>query len=242
MRIIQLTDLHVGEAGELGYDVDVRANFLKILQATRQLKPDRIVVTGDLCMNTGSSSVYEWLKGHLDSTGIPYEVISGNHDDPALLAGAFGKTADLHGTELYFYKDWDGVPCLFLDTTIAELSAQQLQWLKDCLQTIDRSVVVFMHHPPMLANMPWMDEKYPFQMREAVQEVFFAHPFAVHVFCGHYHVEKTVQQRNLTMHITPSCYFQIDPHAAEFKIHHYNIALREIEVAGDTLQHSVFYY
>ena len=93
MRIIQLTDLHVGEAGELGYGVDVRANFLKILDAARQLNPDRIVVTGDLCMHTGSAPVYEWMKAQLDDTGIGYEVISGNHDTPTLLSEVFGLEA-----------------------------------------------------------------------------------------------------------------------------------------------------
>ncbi len=242
MRIIQLTDLHVGEEGELGYGVDVRANFLKILQAASDLKPDYIVVTGDLCLHTGAANVYQWLKGHLDGTGIPYQVISGNHDDPLLMAAAFGKLEEVQGEELYYFKEWKGVPCLFLDTTTAEMSSQQLNWLKKCLSTIQKKVLVFMHHPPMLANMPWMDRKYPFLMREAIQEVFFAHPYAVNVFCGHYHIERTVQQRNLTMHITPSCYFQIDPHAEEFKIDHYYIALREIEVEGDILRHSVYYF
>lgn len=242
MRIIQLTDLHVGEEGELGFGVDVRANFLKILQATRQLKPDRIVVTGDLCMNSGVASIYQWMKGQLDGLGIPYDVISGNHDDPMMMAAAFEKLADVHGEELYFHKKFDGVPCLYLDTTIGEVSITQLNWLKECLLTIDREIIIFMHHPPMLADVPWMDERYPFQMREAMQEVLFAHPHAVNVFCGHYHVERTMQQRNLTMHITPSCYFQIDAHSQEFKIHHYNIALREIELEAGMVRHSVFYF
>ncbi len=242
MKIIQLTDLHVGEAGELGFEVDVRANFLKILQAAKQLQPDRLVLTGDLCMNQGATIIYQWMKGHLDHSGIPYDVISGNHDDPRLLAEAFNKSANLHDTELYFYNNFNGIPCLYLDTTTAEISAQQLNWIKNCLQTIDREVIIFMHHPPMLANMPWMDQRYPFEMREAVQKVFFAHPYPIQVFCGHYHIEKTVQRRNLTMNITPSCYFQIDPHSEEFKIHHYNIALREIEIEGNTVRHSVYYF
>jgi Icc protein len=242
MRIVQMTDLHVGEEGEQGFGVDVRANFLKILQATRQLQPDQIVVTGDLCLHHGSAKVYNWLKAHLDQLNISYEVIAGNHDDSQLLATAFGKSAALAGEELYFFKEWARVSCLFLDTRTAEMSAAQLQWLRDCLQTIQNQVIIFMHHPPILAHMPWMDEYYPFQMQEEIQEVFFAHPYPIQVFCGHYHIEKTIQQRNLSVHITPSCYFQIDPHSVDFKIDHYNIALREIEIEEDAIRHSVRYY
>lgn len=242
MRIIQLTDLHVGEAGEVGYEVDNRANFLKILKAAQALNPDFLVVTGDLCLKEGSMPVYQWIKGHLDSTGIPYEVISGNHDEPGMMAEVFNKQKDLHNGELYFSRKMGNYIIPFLDTTPGKMSQDQLNWLQNCLQTIDKESIIFMHHPPMLANMPWMDARYPFQMRDAIQEILLAHPYPIHVFCGHYHIEKTVQQRNLTMNITPSCYFQIDPHSLEFKIDHYKIALREIEIDDDIIRHSVHYY
>lgn len=242
MRIVQLTDLHVGEAGEVGYEVDTRANFLKILKAAQALNPDFLAVTGDLCLKEGSVPVYQWIKGHLDSTGIPYEVISGNHDDPAMMAEVFNKQADLHNGELYYSRKTGNYIIPFLDTTPGKMSENQLNWLQSCLQTIDKESIIFMHHPPMLANMPWMDARYPFQMRDAIQEILLAHPYPIHVFCGHYHIEKTVQKHNLTMNITPSCYFQIDPHSLEFKIDHYKIALREIEIEGDIIRHSVHYY
>jgi len=232
----------VGEEGELGYSVDVRANFLKILQEAKLLKPDFLVVTGDLCMHNGSTTIYQWLKKQLDQMNIPYEVISGNHDDPVLLANAFNKNEDLHHKELYFSRKMNHKNILFLDTTLAKMSQAQLNWLQECLQTTDQQAIIFMHHPPMLANMPWMDAKYPFQMHDEIQQILFTHPYPVHVFCGHYHIEKTIQYRNIHVNITPSCYFQIEPHAQEFKVHHYKIALREIEIENDMIRHSVYYF
>ncbi|MFN7115270.1 MAG: metallophosphoesterase [Saprospiraceae bacterium] len=242
MRIIQLTDLHVGEEGAQSFGVDVRANFLKILQAAKALQPDRLVITGDLCLHTGVTVIYQWLKEHLDDSGIPYDVISGNHDDPALMAEVFDVQQSLRQGELYFNRECAGRTVLFLDTTVASMSEKQLEWLRRQLSLMQDDAVIFMHHPPMLANMPWMDSKYPFRLTDAFQEICFAHPYPINVFCGHYHIEKTVQQHNLTMHITPSCYFQIDPHALEFKIDHYQIALREIEIEGASLRHSVHYF
>ncbi len=242
MRIVQITDLHVGVEGELGYGVDVRANFFKIVEAAQALQPDQLVITGDLCMYTGVADIYQWIKMQLDKTKIPYEVISGNHDDPAMMAEVFGLQTFIRQGELYFSRDWEGRQVLFLDTTPARMTEKQLEWLRRQLSLMQDDALIFMHHPPMLANMPWMDAHYPFEMHEDFTKICFAHPYPINVFCGHYHIEKTVQQRNLTMHITPSCYFQIDPHSSEFKIDHYQIALREIEIDGETLRHRVQYF
>ena len=46
MRILHLTDLHIGEEGEDTYGVDVRANFLDILSKIPLMQPDLLVVTG----------------------------------------------------------------------------------------------------------------------------------------------------------------------------------------------------
>ena len=89
MRIVQLTDLHVGLEGEDTYGVDVRQNFLQILEKVKAETPDLLVISGDLCYHQGDAQIYEWIKGHLDQIDIPYEVMSGNHDDPQLLAKAF---------------------------------------------------------------------------------------------------------------------------------------------------------
>lgn len=242
MRIIQITDLHVGEPGETAYGADMRANFLKILEEAKKRQPDRIVLTGDLCYQVGVSEVYEWMKVQLDALKIPYDIIAGNHDDSAMMASVFERQADLHEKELYFHKNYHGNPILFLDSAVATLSEKQLSWLENCLKTIKQPLVIFMHHPPLFANMRWMDARYPLLNRDALQGILFAHPYPITVFCGHYHVEKTVQQRNVTMHITPSCFFQIDPHSEDFKIDHVRIALREIEWDGDTLRHAVSYF
>ena len=89
MRIVQLTDLHIGLENEDTYGVDVRHNFLQILDKAKAQRPDLLVISGDLCYRDGDARIYEWIKGHLDQSGLPYEVMSGNHDDPVLLARSF---------------------------------------------------------------------------------------------------------------------------------------------------------
>lgn len=228
MRIVQITDLHIGQEGAESQGVDVRANFLKVRDAIQSLRPDHLVVSGDLCLNTGEQPIYNWIKPYLDDLDIPYDVISGNHDDPVMLAEAFGREEFLSNKELYFQKQLGCKQVLFLDTTTGYVSDVQLKWLEAQLQAIEKDVVIFMHHPPLLAGVPFMDNNYSLQNYEAVQEILFAFPHHITVFTGHYHVEKTIKKKNISVHITPSCFFQIDQTSEAFKVDHHRIGLREI--------------
>ncbi len=243
MRILQLTDLHIGEEGEETYGVDVRSNFLKIIDFAKTLHPDRIVLTGDLCFRSGNTDIYFWIKYLLDQLAVPFDVIAGNHDDPAQLAKVFGTLSDLHQGELYFARNFGESPALFLDTTVGKLSDQQLAWLQQQLEGIQQDVLLFLHHPPLIAQVPYMDKRHALkpESQKALQDIFFSFSWQIRAFCGHYHVEKTVTAKNVAVHITPSCFFQIDPVAETFRIDHHRIGLREIIVKNKKIQHSVKY-
>ncbi|NRA52001.1 MAG: metallophosphoesterase [Phaeodactylibacter sp.] len=241
MRIVQLTDLHVGLEGEDTYGVDVRQNFLQILEKVKAETPDLLVISGDLCYHQGDAQIYEWIKGHLDQIDIPYEVMSGNHDDPQLLAKAFSRTSLLKENQLYFSKTYAGRTVLYLDTTTYEIPEVQLKWLSESLQAIDGPALVFMHHPPLQSGVPFMDHKHSLRNMEAVQEIFFQHPHPVQVFTGHYHVEKIVVKHNLTVYITPSCFFQIGQQSEEFAVDHYRIGLRTIDWDNGVMMNAVHY-
>ncbi len=242
MRMIQITDPHLGEAGEDTLGIDVRANFLNALEAARALYPDQIVLTGDLCFRHGNQNVYRWVKQQMDELEIPYELISGNHDDPALLADIFGKTQYLRRDEIFFAQNAEGFPIIFLDTTTGRMSWQQQEWLNDQLQQIDCEVIVFMHHPPLQSGVPYMDQNYPLHNMADVQAIFFAHPHPLTVFCGHYHVEKTIHQHNVTVHITPSTFYQIDQFSEAFQVDHHRPGFRVINLEPNKCSHTVRYF
>ncbi|HMN88420.1 MAG TPA: metallophosphoesterase [Saprospiraceae bacterium] len=241
MRIIHLTDLHIGKAGEDTRGVDVRANFQALLASIRSLKPDHIIITGDLCYREGNLDIYRWIKLQLDHNKIPYDVIAGNHDDSALLAVAFEQTAFLQDGTLFFLRDLHGQRLLFLDTATDALSLAQQVWLQAQLQESTRLTFIWMHHPPLLADVPYMDMHYPLHNWEAVQAILLAHPGPIHVFCGHYHVEKTIQQNGLHVHITPSTFFQLDPFRSDFAVDHHRPGFRIVDVANETVRHTVRY-
>lgn len=241
MRIVQITDLHVGREGEDTYGVNVRENFLKVLEAAQEIHPQHLVLSGDLCYRQGDPDIYRWMRQQLDEKGIPYDIISGNHDDPVMMAHIFERQALLKNSELYFMRYWEGRPIIFLDTTIGEVSETQLDWLKEVLHPHQQEILLFMHHPPLLGGVPFMDNKHSLRNSEAVQQILFEHPYNINIFTGHYHVEKVIRKRNILVHITPSCFFQIGQQSAEFEVDHYRIGFRAIEWNNGVMMNTVHY-
>lgn len=243
MKLIQITDLHVANEGEHTYGVDVRQNFLDILKAVKSFDPQQLIISGDLAFDTGNEQVYRWMKSHLDELGIPYAIIAGNHDDSAILANVFGMEQLLTDGDLYYRLPLPGQDLLLLETSKGTVSASQLAWLEAELAALNGPAVIFMHHPPVEGGVPYMDVNYPLRNMAEVQSVLLRHPFPVYIFCGHYHVEKMLCLQNLTVHITPTTYFQMKWQQPEFLLDHFRIGLREINLRPDgVVESTVVYY
>jgi Icc protein len=242
MKIVQITDIHLAFSSELSRNVDVVQNFTDILVAVKLQKPDLIVLGGDLAYKEANTEVYSWIKMQLDKTGIDYRVIPGNHDSSKLLSNAFGLNQYLQGSELYWQEDFGKKTLIFLDTAVGLVSDQQLDWLRLKLSKLKSPVVIFMHHPPLIGGVPHMDTKWKLNNMEAIQEVLFEFQGHISIFCGHYHVEKTLAIKNLTVQITPSTFFQMKWHSPEFEIDHYRIAYREIILREDEAVESTVVY
>jgi 3',5'-cyclic-AMP phosphodiesterase len=242
MRIIQITDLHIGKEGEDTYFVDVRENFRRILLEVEALKPDYLVISGDLCYHQGEKEVYDWIYPQVEALGIPYEVMAGNHDHAATLAQAFGRLDEYSPDGLYFKRQWQDQVVLFMDSSPHQVFEPQLNWLKSQLDQLNSDLILFIHHPPMLVGTPFMDLNHSLRNRDPLLAILNAYPHPVSIFCGHYHVERTVRWKNLSIHLTPSCFFQINSYTEEFQVDHYQIALREINLHDGHLSSRVSYF
>jgi Icc protein len=183
------------------------------------------------------------MKTQLDALGIPYAIIAGNHDDSTLLANVFGLENLLTDGDLYYRLPLHGHDLLLLETSKGTVSASQLAWLEAELAALNGPAIIFMHHPPVEGGVPYMDVNYPLRNMEEVQSILLRHPFPVYVFCGHYHVEKMLCLKNLTVHITPTTYFQMKWQEPVFQLDHLRIGLREILLRPDgVVESTVVYY
>lgn len=241
MRIVQLTDLHLPPTDvktELG--IDTRRNFLEMLPRVVALQPDLIVLSGDLCYDAADVPTYDWVREQMDALGLRYAVIAGNHDDSSLFGAAFGLL--VQQKEVYFTQQVGRHTILFLDTAVATISDAQLAWLEEQLRALKGPVLLFMHHPPFPVGMPFMDLTWPFRRSEDLMAVLSRYPAPVYVFCGHYHTERVAYAGNVSAHITPSLYFQLNSESEQPAIEDTRIALRLIDFDGDGLVTAVKYF
>lgn len=242
MRIAFITDMHLGAEGECPEGVDVRQNFLDALASLTELKPSCLVIGGDICNTVGDRAIYEWVKKQIEDLAFPYYIIAGNHDDSAMMAEVFQLTHNLNQNELYYALPLEGRPTLFLDSSKGELSEGQWTWLRDYMKALrDTNVLIFMHHPPIPADVVFMDAHYAFRQADEFLELAKNQHCHITVVCGHYHVEKDVQRGNLLALLTPSTFYQLKQDTPVFSIDNYRIGLREINLTTHGTSSTVHY-
>lgn len=238
-RIAQITDIHLSAEGETTQGIDVHRNFEAALGLARARGVDELVLTGDLCVSAGVHEVYVGLRERLEACGLPYRLLAGNHDDPAMIAEVFEQT--LRDGELCGRREVHGRTEIFLDTSPNELSQAQCAFLAGALSDARGEAIVWMHHPPCLSGVRFMDGRYPLRNHAEVTEIFAAHGRPAHVFVGHYHAEVTAHAGPATVYVTPSTYFQLRTDIEDFEIADRRPGLRFIEFDGDDLRTEVAY-
>jgi len=197
MIIVQLTDPHVVERGQLQYGhIDTVGHLEAAIRHINAMEPapDVVVMTGDLT-NEGFPEQYTVLGELMQALEAPLLPLPGNHDVLDLFFATFeaidvvpsvgSKTAD------YVVENYP-VRMIALDTTIADehggrLAPTQIDWLDETLQEQPTApTLVLMHHPPFVTGISWMDGD-GFQNAEQLEAVIARHPQVGAVLCGHMH-------------------------------------------------------
>jgi len=234
INIIQISDIHIADKGVNPEHVDVRDKFIKIIDSISDEEFDFLVITGDLCYRETKLEIYQWIKSHLKSINKPIYVISGNHDDSLLIANEFNLNKYIKNSELYYYIKKKGKHFIFLDTGKGTMTDDQYTWLEKTIKTIDEEdIYIFMHYPPILANVPHMDKKWQFKQNRRFQKIINSNSNQYHIFCGHYHMERTIKNNNITIYITPSTFFNLNPNTEYFEIDNYLAGYRRIKISDN---------
>lgn len=232
MRILQLSDIHFGSV----YDSQFSSidHFTAVLDATKDIPVDAVVVTGDLA-DDGKLSSYVWLLDRIQEnygTAIPVLVTPGNHDDRAAMWTAYSEfvlnktwreRVDMHGTfnkpgqflarlgktDKYGEYDHDIV---VMDNGHMEHPYEALCRLKVEYPNIIGGYFLFVHMPVLRPFHLFMNDP---SRTIADDENVFASALVTSgcsaIFCGHYHCESHESSFGMDQYAAPALQVQIDP-------------------------------
>ncbi|MCF4173046.1 phosphodiesterase [Vibrio sp. McD22-P3] len=212
MLIAQLTDLHIKQDGKPAYrKVDTLRCLQNAVQHINHLnpRPDYVVITGDLG-DFGTEQEYQIIRQELEKLQIPLRVVPGNHDHRDNLRVGLQQLVDFDHPEFCnFVVEQDEQVLLGLDSSVIGkpygfLSSQTLEWLQSQLARLsNKSVLIFLHHPPMHVGLGHMDVQ-NLTNADSLYEVLSQFDNVRGLCAGHLHRPITATWRSIPVWVGPS--------------------------------------
>jgi 3',5'-cyclic AMP phosphodiesterase CpdA len=210
--IAQMTDIHVGFAPddqpeELNL-IRFRATLARLLEGPN--RPDMLVLSGDIT-DHGDAESFAKTAELLADCPCPILPLVGNHDSRAGLLGAFPQVVPADGGFLHYVVDVPlGLRIICLDTLEdgrhgGAFCDVRAAWLAARLaEAPDTPTLIFMHHPPVVAGIDWMDPvaDEPWMLR--LREVLTGQSQVQAIHCGHLHRQIVTQFAGIPLGVTPS--------------------------------------
>ncbi|MGY6554190.1 MAG: metallophosphoesterase [Wenzhouxiangella sp.] len=211
--LLQLSDCHLAADSTATYrDQNADRNLARLLPACRLLKPDGLVLSGDVAED-GSAEAYRRAVSLLDGLAPLSAWIPGNHDEPERMAQIMTDAGYQPGPLL----DWGGWQLVLLDSTIPQrpegrLAAERLRPLDEL--AADRPAMVLVHHQPLAVNSPWID-KYPLCEPEGLWQRLDPQVVRIVAF-GHVHQAFNGEKNGIACLSAPSTVANSQPDMARF--------------------------
>lgn len=210
--IAQMTDIHVGfdpaaQPEELNL-TRFRITLDRLLHGPNV--PDMLVLSGDIT-DHGDDESFAKTAALLSDCPFPVIPLVGNHDSRAGLLGAFPQVQPAPGGFLHYVVDAPlGLRLICLDTLEegrhgGAFCEARARWLADRLaEAPDRPTLIFMHHPPVVAGIDWMDPAPAEAWMERLRAVLEGQRQVLAIHCGHLHRPITTRFASIPLGVTPS--------------------------------------
>ena len=210
MLIAQMTDIHIGfaphERPEELNRVRFRATLQRVIDSPN--RPDMLVLSGDITDN-GDLDSFEKTAELLAECLFPVWPMVGNHDTREALVEAFPQVS-LDGGFLHYVIEEEGLRIVMLDTLQngrhgGAFCETRAAWLSAQLDAAPRTpTVIFMHHPPVVSGIEWMDPEPGEQWIQRFGAAVEGRRQIVAIHCGHLHRPLFTSFRGIPLAVTPS--------------------------------------
>jgi len=235
-RIAYITDIHLDEDFPISQGVNARQNWKTILEDIAAKNISHLIFGGDI----GTLAANAWFFESLKEFNL--EITLGNHDQFEEAEKWFStmQSTKLSTTEWFYHRRTSFFDFIFLDSSAEAVSESQLGWLKKTLQHA-KNVLLFIHHP-ILPVRTEIDKRYPLQERTKISNLLKAHPYAVHVFCGHYHMNDVQTSENIVQMITLAASYQVQKSPDIITIDTSTFGYRIIELEDQNIRTKVIQF
>ena len=208
--IAQITDTHVGfepEAGENEFNFVRFRNVLGHL-LSQPVQPDILILSGDLT-DGGQPECYKRIHELVSDCPFPVHVIPGNHDSREEMLKAFPDCPVVDGFA-QFAIQLDDLRVLCLDSFEpgrhgGAFCETRAAWLTSELEAHpDTPTVIFMHHPPAVAGIEWMDPRPQEAWFQRFRKTVRGHKQIVSIQAGHLHRPMHSVVEGIPLSVTPA--------------------------------------
>ncbi|MGE0760644.1 MAG: phosphodiesterase [Pirellulaceae bacterium] len=225
LRIIQISDLHLftDAAAELKGIVtrNCLAAVLRHIEVRHPLV-HWLVVTGDLAHDE-QRATYDVVRSMFGRWLPQLRVVPGNHDNRSAMRAVLPECLRAHGERNVFIERQSGWRIIGLDSHVpgelaGSLGPEQRNWLARVLaEAPDEPACLFVHHPPVPVNSPWLDG---IGLSDAAElwAVLEAYPCVRLIGCGHVHQERSHVTRQCAVVTTPATGVQFRPETASLEV------------------------
>lgn len=210
MLIAQLSDIHVGFEQGQGADELNRQRLRAVVARLRESPnpPDLLVLSGDLT-DHGDATSFAHLVEDLGQWPIPVLPMVGNHDSREELLRAF-PDCPCEGGFIHYAMESEGLRTIALDTFEpgrhgGAFCEARAGWLSAQLAAHpDTPTLIFMHHPPIISGIDWMDPAPDEAWIARFAEAIAGHGQIRAIHCGHLHRTTHATFRGVPLGIAPS--------------------------------------
>ena len=212
--IAQITDTHVGfepEAGENEFNFVRFRNVLGHL-LSQSVQPDMLILSGDLT-DGGQADCYVRIRELVSDCPFPVHVMPGNHDNRDELLKAFPDCPTADGFAQFAIECDDGnggLRVLCLDSFEpgrhgGAFCETRADWLaKELAAHPDTPTILFMHHPPVVAGIEWMDPRPSEAWFTRFHNTVRGHRQIVSIQAGHLHRPLHAMVEGIPISVTPA--------------------------------------
>lgn len=212
LLIAQISDIHIGYVPA---DNNAELNLSRFTKVLERLfdgpnRPDLLILTGDIT-DRGDEESFAAAAKLLHHCPCPIWPMVGNHDRRGGMLSAFPQVQPGDGGFLHYVLEPRlDLRIICLDTLEEDqhggaFCEARARWLSERLNEAPNTpTVIFMHHPPIVSGIDWMDPAPNEAWINRLREALTGHHQIQAIHCGHLHRQISTSFAGIPLGVTPS--------------------------------------